>query len=230
MYKPTIAFVVIGFGFLGWRGAESDRSPGLKKDKFLGLKEEAMTLEYTAALDEAVLIVEAETESGLGRVEVHGPGGEPLFNLRRGDAQNFALSGFVVETRETSAKSVFRAYPEGVYDIRAWTVEGQRLDGSATLSHDLLPAPIAVYPFEGAVNVSTTPLVVWINDPEATGYRVVLEQNDNDGLMAELSAGTNSFHVPAGILAPDTKSQLEIGAIGANGNSTLVEISFFTGL
>ncbi len=222
MYKPMFAFVVIGLGFLGWRDAESDQ--------FLGLKEETMTLEYTAAVDEAVLIVEAESESGLGRVEVQGPGGMPLFKLRRGDAQSFALSGFVVETRETSAKSVFRAYPEGVYDIRAWTVEGQGLHGSARLSHDLLPAPIAIYPFEGAVNVPTDPLVVWVANPEATGYRVILEQNDNDGLMVELSAGTSSFRVPAGILAPDTKSQLEIGAIGRNRNSTLVEVFFFTGL
>ena len=222
MYKPMFAFVVIGLGFLGWRDAESDQ--------FLGLKEETMRLEYTAAVDEAVLIVEAESESGLGRVEVRGPNGAPIFKLRKGDARSFALSGFMVETLETSAASLFAAYPEGVYNVRAWTLEGQQLRGSAELSHDLLPAPIAVYPFEGAVNVSTTPLVVWIGDPEATGYRVVLEQNENDGLMAELSADTNSFQVPEGILAPDTRSQLEIGAIGSNGNSTLVEISFFTGL
>ena len=83
-------------------------------------------------------------------------------------------------------------------------------------------------PFRQMLIVSTNLTVSWVPDPEARAYRVILEQGETDGLTAVLPARSSSFQVPDGILAPGTESHVEVGAIGPNGNCTLVEVSFTT--
>jgi hypothetical protein len=93
-----------------------------------------------------------------------------------------------------------------------------------------LPAPALIhYPRAGAVDVPASKLLVsWTPDRSASRYRVSLEQGENDGLTVELPAGSHSFQVPDGVLARNTETQLEIAAIGRNGNRTLVEVPFTT--
>jgi hypothetical protein len=59
-------------------------------------------------------------------------------------------------------------------------------------------------------------------------YRVQLEQGESDGLAVNLPPEQDSFRVPDGFLARGTETQLEIAAIGPNGNHTVVEIAFTT--
>ena len=192
------------------------------------LKEERMVLELTATSGEATLIVEAESEGGLERVEVRSPRGESLLRLRSAEGRDVALQGFVIETRETSVESILSTFPEGRYDLRAWTTDGDSVRGAARFAHALPRAPEVLYPYDEAVNVPTNLTVGWKPDPEAVRYQVILEQNENDGLTVNLPAGSDAFHVPPGVLAPGTESLLEVGAIGANGNRTLVEVRFTT--
>jgi hypothetical protein len=85
------------------------------------------------------------------------------------------------------------------------------------------------YPTDGMVDVPTTGLVLqWDLDPEAVSYRVNLEQNETDVMTVVLRPGTSSFRVPDGVLEAGMRSQLEIGSVGPNGNSTVVEILFRT--
>lgn len=194
----------------------------------LALKEERVTIEYTPARDEAVVVVDAETEAALDRVEVRDPGGRPVLNVgvqRRGA---MALSGFVLESRELPLAVLRATYGEGLFDLRGRSVDGQQVLGSAMLSHELLPEPIPVFPWHGARVAATDLTVSWHADPLARGYRVVLEQGENDGLVVQLAPGTSSFRVPDGVLAPRTETQLEIGVLGPNGNCTVVEVLFET--
>ncbi len=219
MYKSTIAVAVLALAL----GQQRNEGP------YLQLKEEKVTVEYTPAANEAVLIVEAESEESLGRVEVRNPGGNLIVELRAGKGQDVvALSGFVVETRESSAAVLLETFAEGVYDIRARTKDGRTALGSAVLSHDLLAEPVVVYPVAGAENVPANLTAGWMPDPNASGYVVSLEQGESDGIAVRLPPGSSSFEVPAGVLAPGEKTQLEVGAIGPSGNCTLVEVSFTT--
>ena len=108
-------------------------------------------------------------------------------------------------------------------------MSGRLVQGSANLDHGLVAAPVITHPLAGEASVPLGNLVVdWIPDPQAVGYTIDLEQDENDGLKANLKAGASSFQVPAGVLDPNTPTRLEIQAIGPNGNRTTSEIRFTT--
>ena len=208
MYKPVIAGAFVALGALGWQ-------PGPQEPPLI-LKEEALMIEYTPGKAEAVIRMEAESEEPLDRVDVRTPAGRSILKLR--GAKAYSLSGFLVETREMNIGALLNHYEEGRYDMRAITASGRTALGGALLSHGLLPAPIIQYPLEGAVVPPKGLTVTWTTDPAAERYRVVLEQDENDGLVVELPRGTNSFTVPDGFLRPDTETQVEVGVIRANRN------------
>ena len=219
MYKPVITGAAIALGALGWQ-PKAHQSPLL-------LKEEAMVIEYSPGKGEAVLIMEAESEEPLDKIEIQNPNDRPILKLR--GAQSSSWSGYVIETREMKLSSLLQMYHEGDYEIRAITASGRPAFGSAEVWHYLLAEPEITYPEEGAVGVPTKNLVVtWKPDPEASGYRVIVEQDENDGLVVQLPRQTSSFPVPDGLLAPGKETQVEVAAIGSNGNITLAEIHFET--
>jgi hypothetical protein len=221
MVKSILALACVALAAVGWQ--PRPERPTLQ---FAG---ERMNLEYAPQEDEAVLVASAESDTSLARVDVRGPLGESVLRMQAGDGQALGISGFQVETLESEASVLFLAFPEGVYDLRGRSVDGSIVHGSAVLSHELLPAPIVTYPSEGAANVPTSGLVVtWVADSQALGYRVILEQDDNDGLSVELPAGTDSFAVPDGILEAGKETLLEVAAIAPSRNSTLTEVAFTT--
>ena len=135
----------------------------------------------------------------------------------------------MLESRETTLQPLFDIYPEGTYTLRARSMDGRPVLGRAKFSHQLPAAPQILFPQEGDADVPVTGLQVrWNADPSAARFRVVLEQGDNDGLQVELPAGTTSMVVPDGVLRSGTETLVEVGAVGANGNCTLVEVSFQT--
>ena len=220
MIKSTVTFVGICLVALGGQQQEPQSR--------LQLKEETMILEYHATLDEAVVIIQAETEVGLDRVEVTSPNGTPILSIRASRGRDLGMSGFTVESGEFSGAAFLENFTEGRYQIQARTVGGEPAVGRAHLSHQLPAPPAVLYPQPGAVDVPPNLVVGWIPDAAAARYQVILEQGDNDGLQVELPAGSSTLQIPDGVLAPGTETLLEVGAILPNGNRTLVEIVFTT--
>jgi len=192
------------------------------------LKEERMTLEYNATLGEAVVTVEAESEGELERIQVEKPGGERLFVLESPIGSLPGLSGFKIELTEGTLPSILATYAQGTYDIRARTAGGGFAVGSATLSLELPAAPLVLVPHEGALVPGAGLVVRWLADRSASGYELQLEQDENDGLTIHLPPGRSSFAIPEGFLAGGTATQLEIAALGSNGNRTVSEVHFTT--
>ncbi len=221
MLKPTIALIALSLSIYGWQEIA-------RRDPVFRLKEESLTIEYTATANEAVIVFQAESEETLRRVEIEDPSGKPIMRMWVGHGHDVALSGFVVETAESSPGEILRVYGEGQYRVNANTLDGSPACGEAVLSHQLLEPPAVLYPFEQAFDVPTDLVVQWVADPSAREYRVVLEQGESDTLSVRLPAGSNSFAVPAGVLMSNRDSHVEVGAVGANGNCTLVEIEFRT--
>lgn len=224
MIKSTMILAAIALTAVGWQwdGVLSSRSPVQR------LKEERMTVEYTATSGEAVLKIAAEGEVGMSEVVVCDPRGQPLFEVRAADGRKVELQGFTLETREMTRSALFEQFMEGPYDMQARATDGQSIRGGAEFSHDLLRAPLVFYPRAGSVVPTKSLRIGWLNDPEAISYQVNLEQDDNDGLSVELPAGSNSFRVPDDLLIPGKRTQVEVGALSANGNCTLVEVVFLT--
>ncbi len=221
MFKSTLTVVVLSLTALGWQQRPAGPAPLLK--------EERMLLEYTVNTKEAVIVVEAESERSLRRIDVRGPNGKEVLRLTAPNADRMALQGFVIETRETDTATLLETYPPGVYDLSAQTIDGEVARGRALLSHELPRRPVVHFPFEGAKDIPANGLTItWNPDPDAKKYRIVVEQGENDNLTAVLPPDRTSLRVPAGILMPGTKSHVEVGTVGKNGNCTLVEVSFTT--
>jgi hypothetical protein len=220
MFKTTIALSLLALTAIAWQ----QQNPRFSRP----LKEEKMILEHNVTLGEAVVRVEAESEEELDRVQILKPDGERLLVLEAPNGTVRGLSGFKLELQEASLATILATYTEGTYDIRARMAGGKVAQGRAVLSFDLPPAPRLVYPFEGAL-VPTSGLVVrWLADRSAAGYRIQLEQGETDGLAIQLPPGRNSLVIPDGFLASGVETQLEIAALGANGNRTVAEVHFTT--
>ena len=193
------------------------------------LVEERVLIKYVPALDEASVLVDAESDVALDRVEVRDPSGRVVFRIGAPGGPDFALSDFVIESQETTLEQIRKSYPAGVYHIRARRIDGRASTGAAALGHEVLDEPEVIYPTQGAGDVPVKNMTVhWNNDPKAELYKLMIEQEDNDGLDITLPSNTSSFTVPDGVLAPRTETQVEIIAIHANGNQTSVEIEFTT--
>lgn len=219
MLKPTIALAALALTALG-------TPPGPQLGRF---KEETMTIEYTATSGEAAVVLKAETEQAVDRVEVRSPFGGSVLEMNGPGGQPLSLSGFVLESVETTPAELFAMFPEGGYALRGRSTDGRPLLGHALLSHQLPAAPQVIFPYEGAADVSTKDLQLsWAADPQVARYRVVLEQGDADNMMVELPRGSTSLVVPDGVLEPGQPTLFEVGAVGQNGNCTLVEIKFTT--
>lgn len=222
MHRLPILLGALTLGLSALRGPADDEPAE-------ALKEERAFIEYTPQHGEAVVVFEAESEVGLQRVEVRSPHGASALSLRATSVGGRSISGFVVETTEAPLPDVLAAYAEGRYDIIALTHGGHAAVGSALLVHALLDQPVITYPAAGARAVPTSGLTVtWAADPLASGYTVILEQDDNDGLTIELPPGSSSLAVPEGFLQSATETLLEVSVIGPNGNRTVTEVPFTT--
>lgn len=219
MIKPILALSLLALSIPAFQGRTRTAIP---------LRGGTMTLEHVVG-GETVVRIEAESEQKLAQVQILRPDGSFLLSLETQSGGERGLSGLLVELRESDLGTVFDRYTEGTYSIRAVSASGNPVTGSAWLSFDLPRESLIAYPPPGAVGIPNTGLSVkWLGDPSAVGFHVQLEQNDNDGLAVTLPPGRNSFRIPDGLLAPGTETELEIAAIGANGNRTVVEAVFTT--
>jgi hypothetical protein len=222
MNKTVVVGAVLALGL----GASSNASSRLRPAE---LDAAEIAIHYTTTTGEARIVVSADAEIRLQRVQVRAPAGAGRIDLQTQRNSDVGFMGFVVESGEGTLAELQAAFPEGDYSIRARTMDGRPAIGWARLSHALPRAPIVAYPTDGMVDVPTTGLVLqWDLDPEAVSYRVNLEQNETDVMTVVLRPGTSSFRVPDGVLEAGMRSQLEIGSVGPNGNSTVVEILFGT--
>jgi hypothetical protein len=192
------------------------------------LAEAAATIEYDAANGVAALTFEAESEDALRSVEIRDAAGDAVLRIGSVAPQRLRLGGFVLESHEASLGALQAKYAPGFYSMRARTVEGETLGGGAVLSYELPDAPVMLAPLDGATAVPVNFTLSWIDVPSAAGYRIVIEQDENDGLKVSLPAGKSSFQVPDGVLAPGVETHVELSAVGECGNRTMVEVTVTT--
>ena len=203
-------------------------APALQQAPLLQFKEEQLYIEYTANRGESTLVMDAESEERIGRLELRDPSGAVVLELGAGDAPFAALSGFVVESAEMPVPALLATFQQGLYTLRGRTVDGAPMAGQALLAHDLPAPPEILFPVEGGNAPHAGLEVRWTPDPAAAAYHVVLEQDENDGLSALLPAGSGSLLVPPGVLAPGKATLVEVAAIAPSGNRAVIEVRFRT--
>jgi hypothetical protein len=143
---------------------------------------------------------------------------------------------------ELPLDELLERFPAGEYRFRGRGLDGERLIGSAVLTHDLPDGPHLVHPLENGARVdASNTVLMWErvaapNGSAIIGYQVLVVQA-NTGLKAlpkitldvMMPPTATSMAVPAGFLKRGTQYEWEILAIEAGGNQTLSS-AFFTTL
>jgi len=127
-----------------------------------------------------------------------------------------------------------KRFPEGKYRFRGTTIDGARLVGTATLTHDIPKGPVITSPADGESVPHGDVLASWepVTRPsgiEIVGYRaIVSDETSPRGFDLELELGRSqtSIPLPSGFFRAGNEYKLEVQAIEQSGNQTLTEITF----
>ena len=156
----------------------------------------------------------------------------------KGRLKNWGLTELFSESNEPAFTEVpleeFKArFPEGEYTFVGKTIDGERLVGTARLSHDIPDGPKIITPADDATVSRGGVVARWQAPPEAAGikivgYRVIVTREDPLRVyQVELPASARSVPIPAVFLQRNTEYELEIQAIEESGNWTF-STSFFS--
>ena len=100
-------------------------------------------LEFNATDNEAEVVTVVDAEVGLKELKVIAPNDKTVLSLTSKTTPKLGQAEVLVKTPEPSLDEIKAVYPAGVYQFRAKTVDGgDKVIGEATLSHELLPAPV----------------------------------------------------------------------------------------
>ena len=169
-------------------------------------------------------------ELGLKTLVVAAPDGRIVVNFKSSNSKH-GIRHLELETPEPANDGRIQAdFPEGTYRFAATDTNGDRLRGTATLSHALPPAPqmISPQPEQKDVPVVGTK-VQWRPMQGIAQYVVILEHEESGREITAILPGTiNVFSIPVGFLILGADYKVEIGAVAKNGNRTFVEYGIST--
>ncbi len=166
------------------------------------------------------------------RLEIEDPRDRKILDIRAQSAlRELGLTELFFESDEPSPEEVLALFPPGIYEFEGRTVDGEELEGEATLSHQLPPPPNITHPaFPGQVVNSMDLVIVWQAIPGIASFEVIVSNEDTGAEMTvPLPATATTLHVPEEFLEPDTEYKVEVLSIAGNGNKTITEREFVTG-
>lgn len=174
------------------------------------------------------------------RLQVFWPDGRTMFDVStKGQLRAYGLTELFSESSEPPftefpLQQFKQLFPEGEYRVVATGIDGVRMLGSDTLTHNFPAGPVIVSPQEGATVPIAELLVKWkpVTEPagiQIVGYQVlVVREGPIRVFSADLPASATSLKVPAEFLQSGTEYKVEVLAIEVSGNQTLSENTFTT--
>jgi hypothetical protein len=170
------------------------------------------------------------------KFEVFAPDGTRIINFRgEGTVRDWGLTELFSESNEPPFDEVpleeFKdRFPEGEYRFRGETVEGDRLVGKATFTHDIPRGAIVLSPEKGSRVESDDLVVRWRPAQQPAGVKIVEYQVIISGereFSVFLPASARKVEIPEEFLEPDARYEGEILAIEEGGNQTITAIGPF---
>jgi hypothetical protein len=238
-FKVTLAlmtlFVALGFAWLVTPTIPTAQSAlAQKKRSCSEFSELRMTLEQNATDGDTEVVLFAQGgDVGLDRFEITAPGGRRIAKFD-GDGRGIGIREFLLESAEPpDLDAVLGSFPEGEYTFTGQTVTGDCLKGTASLSHDIVPATQLLTPAEEEVVPVDKLVLSWEPVDGVERYVVELNKEEDDALPGsemtfEVFPPTTSVAIPAHFLRPGSEYQFVVGTKTENGNVTFVELTFFT--
>ncbi len=197
----------------------------------LPFDELSLFVESNAVDGDAEVILKLDADAALRSLKVVGPDGKKVVGLATRGNRNLGHRQVEMESKEPASAAAFAAFPEGVYQFRGVSVDGERFFGEVTFSHALLAPVTVTSPASGATDVPLTGLTAsWTPTPGVTRYIVEVEEEDveTNSLVVDVPGTSTSFAIPDGWLLPGTTYQIAVGAVGPTGNVTVYEHLFTT--
>jgi len=169
------------------------------------------------------------------------PCGNTILEVEGEDTlEDFGLSDLCFESNEPSfdemtPEEILALFPEGDYKFLGRTIEGDKLVGTATLTHDIPDAPLICSPEEDEVVDPEDVVVTWnpVTTPsgiEIVAYQVIVT-NDDDPFFrydVRVPADATSLSVPAEFFEEDALYELEVLAVEESGNQTISSLFIST--
>jgi hypothetical protein len=166
---------------------------------------------------------------GWNQLSAANPDGNNILDIiANNELGTLGITELRFETAEPSPEVVLGLFEAGTYDFAGQTVNGDRLEGTATLSHALPPAPVFT-PADGDVVDPANTVIMWNPISGLAGFEVMVENVRTGRSMSVLLApSATTLHVPTEFMEPRSSYKAEILAISTNGNKTITEHSFTT--
>lgn len=187
----------------------------------------AIFFEYNSTDDDlgAQVFVDAEAWNELS---IESPDGDILEISATNELATLGLTELRFESAEPAPSVVLRLFDAGKYEFEGQTVNGDHLQGTATLARALPPAPV-FSPEDGDEVDPANTVITWVAIAGLAGYEVIVA-NEQTGLSmtVELGPAATRLRVPAEFMAPRSLYKVEILAIATNGNKTITEHTFTT--
>lgn len=247
----------------GDRGGGDRGRPGREREgcelgrgQQVDISEAKLIIEYNAT-DGDLGVHGLFDDSGWSALCVVDPEGDEILEVEPdGRLEDLTMGSLFFESREPPIDELgfpelAERFPEGGYEVRARSLDGSLLVGTATFTHDVPAEPVISSPdvtddeeAAGEVVVPASGLVVgWepvtgtvAGDPvELTGYEVILtkiDHEDPNGFSrpiydVHLGPDAGSLPVPDEFVEPGTAYELEVLALEVSGNQT-IGLGFFT--
>jgi hypothetical protein len=212
------------------------------------LKEAKLNIEHNATDEDTGFQGFIDSE-GWERLEINGPDGTVLVLEGRGELGTLGLTELFFETvepenAEVPIDEILAVLPEGDYIIEGTTVDGERTEGTALLTHDIPAGPVLMSPAEGATVPAAGLVMDWepvtqtIDGEPVTivAYQLIVEKDEEPHphafakrvLSVHVGPSVTSVTVPDEFLEPGTLYQWEVLAIEESGNQTLSSSEFST--
>lgn len=174
------------------------------------------------------LFLDAE---GWDKLQARDPAGKMILDFTaKKELGTLGITELRFESAEPSPGEVLALFSAGTYEFRAHEVEEDfTLEGTATLSTALPPAPVFVTPEDGDVVDPDNLVIEWEEISGLAGFEVIVETQDTGLSMSVLlGPSATSLTVPSEFMEPNSDYKAEILAISTNGNKTITEIEFST--
>jgi hypothetical protein len=169
---------------------------------------------------------------------------EPERQLKKQSISGIFFESAEPPNAEVPIEEFLARFPEGQYPVRGRTLDGQRITGAATFTHNIPSGPEVVYPQEGDEVSASDLVIVWKHVTTTitgrpihrTGYQVIITKevpDDPHGFSrptfdVHVRPSVTSLSVPREFLEPNTEYELEVLVLEVSGNQTISSLFFRT--
>lgn len=238
--RVSVLLIVLASLFASVAAKSNPTAPAAavaKRSNSISLAEAKIRVEVNSTDGDAGLQVFLDAEPWR-TMTITNPDGQKIVDFNtRGSLKGYGLTELFSESSEPSfdefpIEEFKELFPEGEYKFAGRTIEGERLVGEATLTHDFPEGPEITSPVDGATVSRDNAIAEWVEVTEPPGidivaYQVIVTREDPLRVFsADLPASARSLTIPSEFLESGTEYKLEVLAIEAGGNQTLTEIVF----